>query len=52
MERSIRRARLTSSTFDKVIQSLKDDGTLNKLSTKFLAAYFGVDPAKVPYLKP
>jgi polar amino acid transport system substrate-binding protein len=40
------------AAFDKIIQSLKDDGTLQKLSAKYLAAAWGVDPAKVPYFVP
>jgi polar amino acid transport system substrate-binding protein len=40
------------AVFDKVIQSLKDDGTLQKLSAKYLAAAWGTDPAKVPYFVP
>lgn len=40
------------ATFDKIIQSLKDDGTLDKLSAKYLAPVVGSDPAKVPYLNP
>jgi polar amino acid transport system substrate-binding protein len=40
------------AVFDKIIQSLKDDGTLQKLSAKYLAAAWGVDPAKVPYFTP
>jgi polar amino acid transport system substrate-binding protein len=40
------------AVFDKVIQSLKDDGTLQKLSAKYLAAAWGTDPAKVPYFQP
>jgi polar amino acid transport system substrate-binding protein len=40
------------AAFDKIIQSLKDDGTLQKLSAKYLAAAWGVDPAKVPYFTP
>jgi polar amino acid transport system substrate-binding protein len=40
------------ATFDKLIQAMKDDGTLDKLSQKYLAAAFGGDPGKVPYLTP
>lgn len=40
------------AVFDKVIRSLKDDGTLQKLSAKYLAAAWGIDPAKVPYFQP
>jgi len=40
------------AAFDKLIQAMKDDGTLDKLSLKYLAPAFGGDPAKVPYLQP
>jgi polar amino acid transport system substrate-binding protein len=40
------------ATFDKIIQAMKDDGTLDKLSQKYLAVAFGGDPAKVPYFTP
>ena len=40
------------AAFDKLIQAMKDDGTLDKLSQKYLAPAFGGDPAKVPYLQP
>jgi polar amino acid transport system substrate-binding protein len=40
------------AVFDKIIQSLKDDGTLQTLSTKYLAAAWGADPTKVPYFQP
>ena len=39
-------------TFDKMIKALKDDGTLDKLSAKYLAAAWGADPSKIPYFKP
>jgi polar amino acid transport system substrate-binding protein len=39
-------------TFDKIIQSMKDDGTLDKLATKYLAEAWGADPTKIPYFKP
>lgn len=39
-------------TLDKIIQSLKDDGTLDGLATKYLAQAWGADPGKIPYLKP
>ena len=38
--------------FDKIIQALKDDGTLDRLATKYLAEAWGADPSKIPYLKP
>jgi polar amino acid transport system substrate-binding protein len=37
---------------DKIIQAMKDDGTLDKLSAKYLAAAWGGDPSSVPYLTP
>ena len=40
------------ATIDKIIQSLKDDGTLAKLAAKYLAAAWGADPTKIPYLQP
>ena len=42
----------TRRTFDKIIQSLIDDGTLKKLSAKYLAAAWGTDPSTVPYFQP
>ena len=40
------------AVFDKIIQSLKDDGTLKLLAAKYLAAAWGADPNSVPYLTP
>ncbi|MBV9786229.1 MAG: amino acid ABC transporter substrate-binding protein [Acidisphaera sp.] len=40
------------ATFDKIIGEMKADGTLDKLASKYLAAAWGTDPTKVPYLKP
>ncbi len=37
---------------DKIIEALKADGTLDKLSAKYLAAAWGADPTKMPYFKP
>ncbi len=39
------------ATLDKIIQALIDDGTLAKLSAKYLAAAWGADPTTVPYYK-
>jgi polar amino acid transport system substrate-binding protein len=39
-------------TFDKIIQSINDDGTMSKLADKYLASVWGKDPAKVPYFNP
>ena len=38
--------------FDKIIEALKKDGTLDKLAAKYLAAAWGADPTKIPYFKP
>jgi polar amino acid transport system substrate-binding protein len=40
------------ATFDKIIQSMKDDGTLDALATKYLAEAWGADPTKIPYFQP
>jgi len=40
-----------AATLDKIIQALIDDGTLKKLSAKYLAAAWGSDPTSVPYFK-
>jgi polar amino acid transport system substrate-binding protein len=40
-----------AATIDKIIQSLKDDGTLAKLAEKYLAQAWGADPTKIPYYK-
>ena len=40
------------AAFDKVLQSLIDDGSTKKLSAKYLAASWGVDPSTIPYFKP
>lgn len=37
---------------DKIIQAIIDDGTMKKLSAKYLAAAWGSDPASIPYFKP
>jgi polar amino acid transport system substrate-binding protein len=41
-----------SATWDNIIQSMIDDGTLSKLADKYLASVWGKDPAKVPYFNP
>jgi polar amino acid transport system substrate-binding protein len=41
-----------NATWDSVIQSMIDDGTMSKLADKYLAAAWGRDPAKVPYFNP
>jgi polar amino acid transport system substrate-binding protein len=40
------------ATFDKIIQAMKDDGTLERLAQKYLAASWGADPTKIPYWTP
>jgi polar amino acid transport system substrate-binding protein len=39
-------------TLDTIIQALKDDGTLNGLSAKYLTAAWGADPLAIPYFNP
>ncbi len=41
-----------NATLDKIMQSMIDDGTINKLGAKWLAAAWGRDPAAVPYFNP
>ena len=41
-----------NATIDKIIQGMVADGTLAKLSVKYLASAWGKDPATVPYFKP
>jgi polar amino acid transport system substrate-binding protein len=41
-----------NAAWDKIIQSMIDDGTLNQLAAKYLAAVWGADPTKIPYWKP
>lgn len=43
---------VNEATLNQIIQSLKDDGTLKKLSAQYLAVAFGSDPDAVPFLKP
>ena len=40
------------AAFDKIIQSMIDDGTLKTLAAKYLAAAWGTDPTTVPYFQP
>ncbi len=40
------------ATLNKIIQSLKDDGSLDALSARYLAPSWGVDPRTIPYLRP
>ena len=41
-----------NATFDKIIASIIADGTMAKLSAKYLAAAWGKDPATIAYFKP
>jgi polar amino acid transport system substrate-binding protein len=41
-----------AAVIDQVIQALIDDGTLKKLSAKYLAAAWGADPTAIPYFQP
>ncbi|MGO9935961.1 MAG: ABC transporter substrate-binding protein [Steroidobacteraceae bacterium] len=43
---------VNEAAVNKIIQSLQDDGTLQALSTRYLAKSWGADPATIPYLKP
>lgn len=40
------------AALNKIIQSLKDDGTLDALSAQYLARSWGADPRTIPYLRP
>ncbi len=40
------------AALNESIESLKKDGTLDKLATKYLAEAWGADPTKIPYIKP
>jgi polar amino acid transport system substrate-binding protein len=41
-----------NASIDKIIESIKADGTMDKLGAKYLAAAWGKDPASIPYLTP
>jgi polar amino acid transport system substrate-binding protein len=43
---------VNEAAFDEIIQSLKADGTLQRLATTYLGKAWGTDPTKVPYLTP
>jgi len=43
---------VNEAAINKIIQSLQDDGTLQALSTQYLAKSWGADPTKIPYLTP
>jgi polar amino acid transport system substrate-binding protein len=40
------------ATFNKLIEDFKKDGTLDKLTSRYLTPRLGVDPAKLPILTP
>ncbi|SAK91752.1 amino acid ABC transporter substrate-binding protein [Caballeronia hypogeia] len=40
------------AAFNQLIEGLKKDGTLDRLSAKYLTPELGVDPSKVPVLNP
>lgn len=40
------------AAFNKMIEDFKKDGTFERLTNKYLTPSLGVDPAKVPVLKP
>ena len=40
------------AALDKIITDLKEDGTLNKLASKYLSEVWGADPSAIPYLTP
>jgi polar amino acid transport system substrate-binding protein len=37
---------------DKVINDMREDGTLTKMASTYLTGVWGADPTKIPYLKP
>lgn len=39
-------------TLDKIMKAIIDDGTMQTLAAKYLAAAWGKDPASIPYFKP
>lgn len=41
-----------AKAFDKMIETMKSDGTLDMLAKKYLADAWGADPTKIPYIKP
>ncbi|WP_119269710.1 ABC transporter substrate-binding protein [Taklimakanibacter deserti] len=46
------KANTNNAALDKIIQAIIDDGTMKKLSAKYLAAAWGKDPASIPYFQP
>jgi polar amino acid transport system substrate-binding protein len=43
---------VNEAAVNKIIKSLQEDGTLQALSTQYLAKSWGADPTKIPYLTP
>ncbi len=43
---------VNQTAINQIIQSLKDDGTLQALSQQYLAGAWGADPARIPYFQP
>ena len=43
---------VNEAVINRIIQSLKDDGTLQALSHQYLAGAWGIDPDRIPYFKP
>ncbi len=46
------KANANNPTLDKIIKAIIDDGTMKKLSAKYLAPAWGEDPASIPFFKP
>ena len=46
------KANANNPALDKIIKAIIDDGTMKKLSAKYLAAAWGKDPASIPYFRP
>jgi polar amino acid transport system substrate-binding protein len=40
------------AAFNRLIEDLKKDGTLERLTTRYLTPRLGVDPAKLPIFTP
>jgi polar amino acid transport system substrate-binding protein len=46
------KAHANNSTLGKIIQAMIEDGTMKRLSAKYLATVWGKDPASIPYFNP
>ena len=46
------KANPNNASLDKIMAAMIADGTMAKLSAKYLAAAWGKDPASIPYFKP